>query len=60
MTTEGDISKELLSQIGGTGVFASELRKRLLAGQADFAVQLVEGPADRTRARARTRRGATP
>lgn len=37
-TTFGDVSKAELAQIGGTGVFVSELRKRLLDGDIDFAV----------------------
>jgi hydroxymethylbilane synthase len=38
LTTLGDVSKGELAQIGGTGVFVSELRKRLVAGDIDFAV----------------------
>lgn len=38
ITTEGDVSREQLSQIGGTGVFVSALRDRLLAGEIDAAV----------------------
>src|SRR5690349_25008674 len=38
VTTEGDVSKALLAQMGGTGVFVSGLRDRLLAGEVDFAV----------------------
>lgn len=38
VTTEGDVSKALLAQMGGTGVFVSALRDRLLAGEVDFAV----------------------
>jgi hydroxymethylbilane synthase len=34
----GDSSRELLTQIGGTGVFVSSLRTSVLAGQVDFAV----------------------
>ncbi|HEX5190198.1 MAG TPA: hydroxymethylbilane synthase [Streptosporangiaceae bacterium] len=37
-STFGDESKAGLAQIGGTGVFVSELRKRLLTGDIDFAV----------------------
>jgi hydroxymethylbilane synthase len=37
-TTFGDVSKADLAQIGGTGVFVSELRKRLFDGDIDFAV----------------------
>ncbi len=37
-TTFGDVSKAELAQIGGTGVFVSELRKRLVNGDIDFAV----------------------
>ncbi len=38
VTTEGDVSKAHLAQIGGTGVFVNGLRERLLAGDIDFAV----------------------
>jgi hydroxymethylbilane synthase len=38
VTTLGDVSRAQLSQIGGTGVFASALREALLAGQVDLAV----------------------
>jgi hydroxymethylbilane synthase len=38
VTTLGDVSKEQLSQIGGTGVFVSALRDSLLRGEVDFAV----------------------
>jgi len=34
----GDASRELLTQIGGTGVFVSSLRTSLLAGEVDIAV----------------------
>ena len=37
-TSFGDVSKADLAQIGGTGVFVSELRKRLVNGDIDFAV----------------------
>jgi hydroxymethylbilane synthase len=37
-TTFGDVSKSDLAQIGGTGVFVSELRQRLFDGDIDFAV----------------------
>ncbi|MCO6004374.1 hydroxymethylbilane synthase [Actinoallomurus purpureus] len=50
VTTEGDVSKALLAQIGGTGVFVNGLRERLLDGEIDFAVHslkdLPTGPAD--------------
>ncbi|MBO0836696.1 MAG: hydroxymethylbilane synthase, partial [Actinobacteria bacterium] len=46
----GDRSRELLTQIGGTGVFVSSLRASLLAGEVDLAVHslkdLPTGPAD--------------
>ncbi|HEX7996078.1 MAG TPA: hydroxymethylbilane synthase [Streptosporangiaceae bacterium] len=46
-TTFGDVSKADLAQIGGTGVFVSELRKRLFDGDIDFAVHsLKDLPAD--------------
>ena len=38
ITTLGDVSKAQLTQIGGTGVFVSALRKSLLAGEVDLAV----------------------
>jgi hydroxymethylbilane synthase len=38
VTTEGDVSKAQLAQIGGTGVFVNGLRERLLSGEIDFAV----------------------
>ncbi|MFC5721976.1 hydroxymethylbilane synthase [Streptomyces gamaensis] len=38
ITTYGDVSREHLAQIGGTGVFVSALRDALLAGDIDFAV----------------------
>ncbi|MGW1075541.1 hydroxymethylbilane synthase [Streptomyces sp. NPDC002537] len=38
ITTYGDVSRESLAQIGGTGVFVSALRDALLAGEIDFAV----------------------
>ena len=38
ITTYGDVSKEALARIGGTGVFVSALRDALLAGEIDFAV----------------------
>jgi hydroxymethylbilane synthase len=46
----GDLSRELLTQIGGTGVFVSSIRASLLAGNVDIAVHslkdLPTGPAD--------------
>jgi hydroxymethylbilane synthase len=45
----GDRSRDLLTQIGGTGVFVSSLRASLLAGEIDVAVHslkdLPTGPA---------------
>lgn len=38
ISTEGDRSKESLSSLGGTGVFASALRDALLAGECDAIV----------------------
>jgi hydroxymethylbilane synthase len=38
VTTQGDVSKAQLAQIGGTGVFVSALRDHLLAGHVDLAV----------------------
>ncbi len=46
----GDVSRALLTQIGGTGVFVSSIRASLLAGDVDIAVHslkdLPTGPAD--------------
>jgi len=46
----GDKSRDLLTQIGGTGVFVSALRTSLLAGEVDIAVHSLKdlpvGPAD--------------
>ncbi|MFE9840795.1 hydroxymethylbilane synthase [Streptomyces goshikiensis] len=38
ITTYGDVSRENLAQIGGTGVFVTALRDALLRGEIDFAV----------------------
>jgi len=38
ITTKGDVSREPLARIGGTGVFVSALREALLAGRIDLAV----------------------
>ncbi|NBE53360.1 hydroxymethylbilane synthase [Streptomyces boluensis] len=38
ITTYGDVSREQLAQIGGTGVFVTALRDALLRGDVDFAV----------------------
>ncbi len=38
ITTEGDVNRAQLTQIGGTGVFVSALRDALLAGEVDVAV----------------------
>ncbi|MEV4556697.1 hydroxymethylbilane synthase [Kitasatospora sp. NPDC049285] len=38
ITTFGDVSRESLAQIGGTGVFVSALRDALLDGRIDLAV----------------------
>ncbi|MDQ1677099.1 MAG: hydroxymethylbilane synthase [Actinomycetota bacterium] len=38
ITTYGDVSREALTQIGGTGVFVNALRDALLAGDIDLAV----------------------
>jgi hydroxymethylbilane synthase len=50
VTTFGDVSREHLTQIGGTGVFVSALRESLLRGEVDCAVHslkdLPTGPAD--------------
>ncbi|HYB15845.1 MAG TPA: hydroxymethylbilane synthase [Streptosporangiaceae bacterium] len=49
VTTLGDVSRAQLTQIGGTGVFASALREALLGGEVDLAVHslkdLPAGPA---------------
>lgn len=38
VTTHGDVTRAALSSLGGTGVFASELRDALLAGECDLVV----------------------
>jgi hydroxymethylbilane synthase len=38
VTTLGDVSRDQLTQIGGTGVFVSALRESLLRQEVDFAV----------------------
>ncbi|MFG2573070.1 hydroxymethylbilane synthase [Streptomyces sp. NPDC048481] len=38
ITTYGDVSREHLAQIGGTGVFVTALRDALTKGEVDFAV----------------------
>ncbi|WP_283139185.1 hydroxymethylbilane synthase [Rhizohabitans arisaemae] len=38
VTTFGDVTQAQLSQLGGTGVFVSALRDKLLDGEIDFAV----------------------
>ncbi|MCX7522653.1 hydroxymethylbilane synthase [Microbacterium sp. STN6] len=38
ITTHGDTSRESLSTLGGTGVFANALREALMAGEADLIV----------------------
>jgi hydroxymethylbilane synthase len=38
VTTQGDISRDSLASIGGTGVFVSALRDALLMGEIDLAV----------------------
>jgi len=49
VTTLGDVSRDQLTQIGGTGVFVSALREALLGGEVDLAVHslkdLPAGPA---------------
>jgi hydroxymethylbilane synthase len=53
ITSLGDVSKEYLTRIGGTGVFVSALRESLLRGEVDFAVHSLKdlptaSPADIT------------
>ena len=38
VTTQGDVSRDSLASIGGTGVFVSALRDALLMGEIDLAV----------------------
>ncbi|GAA4057292.1 hydroxymethylbilane synthase [Nonomuraea soli] len=38
ITTFGDVTKAHLAQLGGTGVFVSALRDKLVEGEVDFAV----------------------
>jgi lipoyl(octanoyl) transferase len=44
ITTFGDVSREHLSQIGGTGVFVTALRDALLRGEGDEHLLLLEHP----------------
>jgi len=50
VTTQGDVSRASISQMGGTGVFVNALRDALLAGEVDIAVHslkaLPTSPAD--------------
>lgn len=49
ITTHGDVSRAALSTLGGTGVFAAELRQALLEGACDIAVHsLKDLPTART------------
>ena len=63
ITTVGDVSKAQLAQIGGTGVFVSALRKRLLSRRGRLRRALAQGPADaagrRDRCSPRCRGGTT-
>jgi hydroxymethylbilane synthase len=38
VTTKGDVSEANVAQMGGTGVFVSALREKVLSGEVDFAV----------------------
>lgn len=38
VTTKGDVSRASIGELGGTGVFVTALRDRLLAGDVDLAV----------------------
>lgn len=38
ITSEGDVNRASLSEIGGQGIFATRLREALLAGECDFLV----------------------
>ncbi len=38
VTTQGDVSKALVAQMGGTGIFVNALRDKILSGEVDFAV----------------------
>jgi hydroxymethylbilane synthase len=38
VTTQGDVTREHITQLGGNGVFVSALRESLLRGEVDFAV----------------------
>ena len=50
MTTQGDVSRAQLTQIGGTGVFVSALRDALLRRRGRPGRALAQGSADRRRA----------
>ena len=56
ITTEGDVSGELLTTIGGTGVFASAIREALHDGRIDLAVHSLKDLPTDARARARRSR----
>ena len=47
ITTYGDISREQLAQIGGTGVFVDRTARRAAQGRGRLRGALAEGPADR-------------
>ncbi|HWG95331.1 MAG TPA: hydroxymethylbilane synthase, partial [Mycobacteriales bacterium] len=38
VVTRGDVDRQAIAQIGGTGVFVTALREALLAGEVDLAV----------------------
>ena len=42
ITTHGDVSRESLAQLGGTGVFVSALREALMAGECVLAVHSIK------------------
>ena len=55
LSTTGDVSRAELTQIGGTGVFVSTLRERLLERRDRLRRALAEGPPDLDRERAGAR-----
>ena len=60
VTTTGDVDQRQLTEIGGTGVFASAVRDALRRGEIDVAVHSLKDLPTRRRAGAGDARGAGP
>ena len=58
VVTEGDRSAAAVTELGSTGVFVTELRQRLLAGDVDIAVHSLKDLPTAVTGRDRARRGA--